>query len=284
MASIGPTTLYREKSVIHRFDDRAGSGRDQDPNWVLKSNRLTMEVAARSETNTVVVRGHNVAGALRMAAIVAERFMRDPHIFRAGNPYPPEWGTLWERKVSGYERQFNRDNWVSLHVGGQTVFTTRDSPPIATIERLAQGADLDERTVRTASAELFPGAQDTDLVVQHDSQTAVVVTPFSGYLRAAILERKGGRTGSFSVSVYHTDQRKARPGGLLSFSADLIESYNLRQFLERAPGGADGSTAAPDHMRQQIEAAVTRRHELAQYIEGYENANKVLYRPERPDL
>jgi len=284
MASIGPITLYREKSVIHRFDDQAQAGRGQDPNWVLKSNRLTMEVTSRTEAGTVVVRGHNVAGALRMAAIVVERYLRDPQIFRPDNPYPPDWGPLWERKLSGYERTFNRDNWVSLHIAGKTIFTTRDSPPIAAIERLAQGADLDERTVRNATAELFPEARDSDLVVQHESQTAVVLTPFSSYLRAAILERKGGRTGSFSVSVYHTDQRKARPSSLLSFSADLIECYNLRQFLERAPGGVDGSTAAPDHLRQQIEAAVSRRQELAQFIHGYENANKVQYRPERPDL
>lgn len=284
MASIGPITLYREKSIVHRFDDRAETDSDPLSNWVLKSNRLTMEVSNRSQTEVVVVRGHNVAGVLRLAALVAERFLRDPAIFSPHNPYPPEWVDLWDRKVSDYERHFNRDNWVSLHSNGATVFTTRDSQPIVAIERLAQGADLNEDLVRAATADLFPSTPDADLVVQHDSQTALVVTPFSNYLRAAILERKGGRTGSFSVTVHHTAQRKARPSGLLSFCADLIESCNLRQFLERAPGGADGSTAAPDHLKQQIAAVVTRRGDLAQFISGFETANKVQYRPERPAL
>ncbi|MBB4284812.1 hypothetical protein [Roseospira goensis] len=284
MASIGPITLYREKSVIHRFDGQSGSDVPQDPSFVLKSNRLTMEVSAHSHTAPIVVRGHNIAGTLRMAAIVAERFTRDPETFSPHNPYPPDWGDLWERKVSGYERQFNRDNWTSLHVGGATIFTTRDSPPVVAIERLAQGADLDERTVRQAVASVFGCSADSDMVVQHDSQTAVVVTPFSAYLRAAILERKSGRTGSFSVSVYHTETRRARTSSLLNFCADLIESYNLRQFLERAPGASDVGATAPAHLRQQIDAVVKRRRELAQYIEGFEHANRVQYRPERPDL
>lgn len=284
MASIGPITLYREKSIIHRFVSRAESNRDQDPCWVLKSNRLTMELSSRSQSGPAVVRGHNIAGTLRMAAIVAERFMRDPDVFSPHNPYPPEWAELWDRKVSGYERQFNKDNWASLHVNGATVFATHDSPPIVAIERLAQGADLDERTVRSATVDLFDVSSDSDIVVQHDSQTAVVITPFSGYLRAAILERKSGRTGSFSMSVYHTERRKARPSTLLNFCADVIESFNLRQFLERAPGSGDSATAAPEHLRQQIDAAIGRRRDLGQYIHGFETGNKVQYRPERPEL
>jgi hypothetical protein len=42
MATIGPITLYREKSVIHRFGDRPGRGDSETPTFVLKSNRLTM--------------------------------------------------------------------------------------------------------------------------------------------------------------------------------------------------------------------------------------------------
>lgn len=288
MASLGPITLYREKSIIHRFGDRADSNSAHDPSWVLKSNRLTMEISAGGQSGPIVVRGHNVAGTLRMAAIVAQRFLRDPQLFNPHNPYPPDWDELWDQKVSAYERQFNRDNWASLHIDGRTVFTTRDSPPIVAIERLAQGADLDERTVRAATIELFEdAAAESDVVVQHDSQTAVVVTAFSSYLRAAILERKGGRTGSFSVSVYHSAERKARTSSLLNFCADLIESYNLRQFLERAPtssSGQDSGTAAPEHLRKQIAAALQRRKELGEFIHGFENGNKVQYRPERPEL
>lgn len=285
MASIGAITLYREKSIIHRFDDPSDGHEAMDGGFVLKSNRLTMETITRKGSETVVVRGQNIAGTLRMAAMVAERFLRDPNVFDPENPFIPNWGDLWTRKTSNYERQFNRDNWASLHVGGETVFTTRDSNPVTTIERLAAGADLDEKTLRAATCGLFGNISPNDVAVQHDSQTAVVITPFSDYLRAAVLERKGGRTGSFSVSVRHSSERKLRPSTVMNFCADLIESFNLRQFLERAPGENEQSAVRPTgSMLSQIEAAKARRRELGQYIDGFERANRVQYRPERPEL
>ncbi|WP_299441596.1 hypothetical protein [uncultured Rhodospira sp.] len=283
MASVGPITLYREKSVIHRFANQALHGAEA-PAFVLRSNRLTMEISAQSHSDTVVVRGHTIASTMRMAGLVAERFTRDPELFRPDNPYPPDWDALWTRMLSAYERTFNSNIWVSVHVGGDTVFTTKDSPPILAIERMAQGADLDERTVRDATRDLFGTATDTDIVAQHDSQTAVVVTPFSNYLRAAILERKEGRTGSFSISVHHTPTRKVTPHEVLFFAADLIESYNLRQFLDRVPGKETTYATAPEHLQEHIAAAVSRRNELVQFIDGFETANKVQYRPERPVL
>ncbi|MQX36061.1 hypothetical protein [Roseospira navarrensis] len=268
---------------------------------MLKSNRLTMDMSDGDRTIGAVVRGHNISGTLRLAAAVAERFLRDPGVFEPDPPYPPDWTALWNRKVSSYERRFNRDNWASLHVGGQTVFATHDSDTVRAIEKLAEGADLDEKTLRAATSGLFGDITSDDIVVQHDSQTAVVFTPFPDYLRAAVLERKGGRTGSFSVAVRHSEQHQARPNTVLTFCADVIECLNLRQFLERAPGATDpagGPASAgpsgpqetvpqgkPDAgLIQQIEAAKTRRRELSQYVEGFEHANRVQYRPERPNL
>jgi len=285
MASIGPITLYREKTIVHRFTAGGTANADQDPSFVLKSNRLVMEVLSRSVTDSVVVRGHNIPGTLRMAAIVAEQFVRDPQVVHPDHPFPPDWDELWSRKVSSYERAVNPHAWTSIHCAGETLYTNLESDPIMLIERFAQGADLDERTIQAATAGLFGAGPDEDVVVQHDSQTAVVVTPFSAYLRAAVLERKGGRTGSFSMSVFHSETQKARAGAVLNFCADMVECYNLRQFLERIPSARDDPRApAPEHLRQQVAAANARRRELMQFIEGFETANKLQYRPERPDL
>ncbi|MBB4265258.1 hypothetical protein [Roseospira visakhapatnamensis] len=252
---------------------------------MLKSNRLVMEVSSRSVTETVVVRGQNIPGTLRMAAMVAERYMRDPQVLHPENPVPPDWDDLWTRKISPYEKSVNPDNWASVHVRGKTIYASLESDPIMAIERVAQGADLDERTIRAATAGLFGAEPDEDVVVQHDSQTAVVITPFSAYLRAAVLERKGGRTGSFSVSVYHSETRRVRVGLLLNFCADVIECCNLRQFLERLPAGRDDPrTPVPEHLRQQVGGANGRRRDLMQFIKGFETAHKVQYRPDRPDL
>ncbi|KAA5607370.1 hypothetical protein F1188_00980 [Roseospira marina] len=253
---------------------------------MLRSNRLTMETSIGDKRSVVVVRGHNIAGTLRMAAIVAERFLRDPGLFEPGHAYPPDWNDLWSRKTSPYDKHFNQNNWASLHVGGETVFATRDSDALQGIERLAEGADLDEKTLRAATRGLFGTVSPDDVVVQHESQTAVVVTPFEDYLRTAVLERHSGRTGSFSFQVRRATDHPARPHSVMTFCADVIESCNLRQFLERAPDGSDRTLtpASARAIQSQIDGARKRRQELIQYIEGFEHANRVQYRPERPDV
>lgn len=163
----------------------------------IRSNRIAMSLKAKDVSETVVVRGQNIPATLRCAALVVETFTRNPMVFRRNERI--DWADKWDRRMASYERKFVPESWVSIHHGGQTLFSTNTSRHIDALEALAQGGDINEDLVRRVSQTLF--GRDEEFVVQHDSQTAVVFTPFSSYHRAAILERRGGRTGSFAVSA-----------------------------------------------------------------------------------
>ncbi|WP_404380372.1 hypothetical protein [Caenispirillum salinarum] len=282
MASVTGITLFREKTTVHSFSFDAGSEGNAAA-MSIRSNRIAMTLKAPDVTETVVVRGQNIPSTLRCAAMVVETFTRNPMVFRKDDAV--DWAEKWENRQSSYERKFVPESWVSLHHAGNTLFSTNTSRHIDALEALAQGGDINEQLVRRVSQTLF--GRDEEFVVQHDSQTAVVFTPFSSYHRAAILERRGGRTGSFAVSVHHPPKPKknVRYDTFIHFCADLIEAVNVRMFLERIKAMVEENRiSGPPITPAQVQAAMDRRRELVAYVNAFERANKVSYRPERPEL
>lgn len=274
-------TLFREKSLVFRL----GNGPKDPPVFELRSNRLTMTMKAGQRSDDVVVRGRTVPSTLRMAAIVADSYARQPTIFSKENHDQHDWKGLWLTRQNPYERRFMPDSWVSLHTRDETLFTTNPLPAVDILERLARGNDLGEKMVHQAAAELLNETNLEDLIVQHDSQTAFVFTPFKEYLRAAVLERREGRTGSFSASVYHPAKPEppVSAAAFIGFCADISEAIQIRAFHERVKSSLDGGRAASTrNLAAQVEAAMARRKDVMQFIVAFERANKVTWRPERP--
>jgi hypothetical protein len=222
---------------------------------------------------------------LRLTALVLEQFNRNPNIFADQSLHQTVWPEMWKHRVSSYERQFIPESWVSLHHEGETLFTTNPSFQIDVIERLAAGGDINDRLIRQASRDLV--GEDEDVVTQHDSQTAVVFTPFKEYHRAAILERRGGRTGSFAVSAHHPAKpgRPVRYSSFINFCADIIEALNLKVFLDRIRQMVEENRVhGPPVSAAQVAGAMGRRRDVMQFIVAYEHAHKITYRPERPQF
>ena len=117
MTEIGTITLYREKSTIHRVeemnDDDDGKA---PPALTMRSNRITIPIKTTMSTTTAVVRGQNIPGTMRMVSVVVDEIRRDVNALK--DPDAIDWESLWRRKVSKYENDYNRQNWVSVHIGG----------------------------------------------------------------------------------------------------------------------------------------------------------------------
>lgn len=283
-AVISGITLFREKSTVHRFGF-GGQHADDDAVFQIRSNRVSLQLKSGGLTENVVVRGQNIPSTLRLTAMVLEHFNAKPTIFSNEGGDPPDWSELWKQRMSSYEKQFQRESWVSLHYEGETIFTTNPSNQIEEIERIALGGDVNDSTIREVTSRLL--GTDADVVTQHDSQTAVVFTPFKEYHRAAILERRGGRTGSFAVSAHHPPKPKkpVRYSGFINFCADTIEALNLKVFLDRIRQMVEENRiTGPVVTPAQVAGAMGRKRDLMQFIVAYERANKITYRPERPEF
>ncbi len=283
MVEIGTLTLFREKSVVHSFGALDEEGQRDIPVMTLRSNRITIPVKTKISTIMAIVRGQNIPGTMRMAAVVVEEIRRDPNILQDAGSF--DWENMWRRKVSKYELDYNPENWVSLHIGGEQIFSSReDNAAIEQVEALAAGEDVTDAIVSEAAANIIGALED--LVVEHDTQTAFVFSAFPTYLRAAILERRDRKTGSYAISAYHpSPQRPVRLSHFISFCADMAEALTHKSFLDRVQDliatntiGNAGITPAL------VQATRNRRRDLTQQIENFEGANKVVYRPERPSL
>ncbi len=284
MAEIGTITLYREKSVVHRVEElNAEEGANVPPALILRSNRIPIPVKTATSTAVVVVRGQNIPGTMRMVSVVVDEIRRDPNVLKDAEAV--DWESLWRRKVSKYENDQNRQNWVSVHVGGETVFIGGEGRPgIAEVEALAMGEEVTEAIVTEAAANVLGALED--LVVEHDSQAAIVFTPGPSHHRAAILERRDRKTGAFSVSAHHpTPQRPVRLSHFISYCADMAEALTHKSFLDRVQELiAENALASSNITPAMTHAARNRRNELVEQIERFEEANKVSFRPERPNF
>ncbi|MDX2222385.1 MAG: hypothetical protein SFV21_06535 [Rhodospirillaceae bacterium] len=283
MIDIGTITLYREKSTVHRFGPGGGGGEGGTPELVISSNRVTLPLKSRVDNFNVAVRGQNVTGAMRMTAVVIDELRRDENLLY--DPGQLDWDSFWRRRLSSYEAEYNRDAWVSLHVNGTLIYTSKEGgDPALELERVAAGREVTEAMVLEAVGRML--GQTQDLVVEHDSQTAFVFTPFPTYHRAAILERQGRRTGSYAISVYHPAPAKpVRLSHFINFCADLTEALTMKGFMERVQElVATDRIAKSGITPTQITAARNRRRELQEAIENFERTNKVVYRPDRPSF
>ncbi len=283
MSEIGNLTLFREKSTVHRFIE-LGEDESDEPILKIRSNRIVVPLKLADTTYTCIIRGQNMSSTLRLTGLVIDQFRREPGMVH--DAAGMDWEGLWTRRVSTYEADYNPDNWVSMHLEGETVFSTGEEiiDVIQEIESLAAGGDVNDSIIMGASSNIVGALED--LVVEHDSQTAYVFTPFSAYHRAAVLERKGGKTGSFAVSAYHpTPKKPVRLSFFLGFTADVLEALTLTAFLERVQFMVeDNSISSSTITPSQIAAARSRKRDLMQQITGFEKAYKVTYRPERPSF
>ena len=152
------------------------------------------------------------------------------------------------------------------------------------MESLANGADITEALVNEAASNVLGALED--LVVEHDSQTAFVFSSLPTYLRAAILERRDRKTGSYAIAVHHpSPQRPVRLAAVIGFAADMAETLTHKSFLDRVQDLIASNAMNETNITPAlIQATRNRRKELIQQIEDFEHANKVVYRPERPNL
>ncbi|MBE1237865.1 hypothetical protein IHV25_09435 [Phaeovibrio sulfidiphilus] len=263
-------SLYREKTTFYKIST-ASLRRLEDKTSYLRSNRIILDM--KPFRDRVVIRANSVHNTLRCAHMILEQFSENSAALSESAEI--DWSSLWQTRLSSYDREWNPSAWCSVHVNGRHLFASRKSELIDQIEKVARGADLSEEIIREAVKPYSrPGE---DLFVEHESQTAVLFSMFPTSVRATVLERERGRTRSFSVTMPYKEDLLPLFGTRMRFVADVVEAIALREMLEGAGIAYVGSVPA-----EQLHCARERRIECLQDIIEFEQASSVVYRPERP--
>lgn len=282
MASVTGITLFREKTTVHSFSFDTGAEGNQVA-MSIRSNRIAINLKAEDVNETVVVRGQNIPSTLRCAAMVVESFTRNPMIFSKENAV--NWADKWTDRQSSYERKFVPESWVSIHHGGGRCF-----PPTrrarSTRWRPWRRAAISMSSSCTASAR-----HCSDATKSSPSSTTArrrsSLPPFPA--TTAPQSWSAGAVGRVRLrprsTIRPSPAKPVRFDTFIHFCADLIEAVNVRMFLERVKAMVEENRiSGPPITPAQVQAAMDRRRALVTYINAFERANKVSYRPERPEL
>lgn len=270
--SIGSITVNRERSVL--TNPRTGSKVE------LRSNRATFQLSKDGIAEDVVVRGQNLPATLRLCGVVIDVFQANPWVFRSDDP--PDWDRLWADAQSDYERRFVPETWAAVYVNGERVHATLDrAQVIDAIEAQAAGEEISESLLRKVTLAAGSAAEGEVMDVVHDTQMAVMLTDAREYLRCSLLQRLNGKTASLTLSAYH-ERARVSYRALLFTAANIIEALNITTFSERLRDMVRRGQVDAGITSAQVEAAITRKRELAQSVAAFERAHKVRYRPERP--
>jgi hypothetical protein len=205
-----------------------------------------MPVKTKVSTVHVVVRGQNIPSTMRMSAIALDEIRRDPNVLRDGGAV--DWFSMWRRRVSKYENDYNSANWVSLHVGGEQIFSSReDNAAVKEIESIAVGEETTNDLVLEAVQNMMGALED--FAVEHDSVTAFVMNPGVDGHRASIMERRAFKSNAFSMQVKHpTPQNPVRLSHFMNMSADVMELLTLKSFLDRVQEMAQANTLSKSNI------------------------------------
>ncbi|MBF0561807.1 MAG: hypothetical protein HQL37_07250 [Alphaproteobacteria bacterium] len=283
--AIGTIIVSREKTEIAPAKRLPNNIR-----FSLKNNRVAIKLVNPPITEKLVVRGHTLTNTTRVASAMLAAFLRDKIIFR--RPDSPDLGAIWERLQSAYDRVYVPNSWIAVYVNGKPLLTTsereRPIPDIQAridlinrIELLAGGGDVSDALLRLVLKDILD--ENKELVLHHESQTAIVLTETLNSVKFASLERTAGMKRSVSLSVA-TNKTPVTIPVMLAAAADLLEVIDLSEFLSpvRIAAASKASPGAPPIPIAQYEAATMRRRQLTEVINGFEKAYHIHYRPERP--
>lgn len=290
MVTQSAITLFREKTVVNDVSSEK-SMEDDIPVIMLRSNRVVFNYRpAAGDPLRVIVRGQNIPATLRMVYVVMNYLENNGERLSLHYLISFPWEKSWARVFSEYEKEFRPYSWVSLHVNGQHVFSTRQSVTIDALERLAMGGDITDALIEDTSRFLF--GDNRDYVIYHESQTASVFSRMQGFYRATVLERLKGKTASFVISIHDKPTEEARFSLLFEFCSYVQELLYLKSMLNKAVDFQKrfGDKIDQDEnlnriyqqMNRELEIAYRRRRQLTQLIVDFERNRRIVYLPERP--
>lgn len=275
------SSLLREKFSIHDTDPDTGEERL----IIALSNRISIELKGvkKEQSETFVIRSHNMHSAVRMAARVLKTHATAGPITHRINPF--DWEAAWDGIISDYEFRFNPDRWIAVYQKGHTVFEAGEHHLLLdVIEKCdARNQHHYDRAIPMAE-EAFKQAGKS-VKIDYDANVALVINMDKKHAKFGVILRGPNKTTTFNFSVTPREKDPLNMPQCLTTAAAYLEGVQLAFEL--------GMNNIKLHMgiierhseeEKKNKEAGRRLSRLNAEISNLERATDVRYRPEKPDL
>lgn len=273
-------SLVREKIVFS--DDQAMDDMDGDATpTIIRSNRVFLRLETKGFVEKVVVRAQNMHTTLRLASKVMYSYYKNG-LFE-GRSAPFDWEEAWNNIHTGYEKDYNPNNWGAIYINGRPAFKTTSSPFVDVVEKCALlTVDNYDATMEVTESALRQIGKT--MKINHASNVATVFHDQDGDMRCGIIHRAEGRDTTFNFTA-HGGQLHNRVPQSINIAAALLEAINLRfitKSLQYQLRAGEIANASPEGRK--LRNALGRLVALNKGISSFETTYDVKYRPEKPEL
>jgi hypothetical protein len=277
------TSLVREKIVFTgdglAFGDVPPA---EDGKITVRSNRIVLNLdGAGGKKEAVVIRAQTMAATLRYASRIMHSYFRNGLFLSRESSF--DWLANWNAIVSSYDRSYRTGLWGSVHINGNAVFKTMNSPLVDILEKCATLSkdDYDAAMNVTESALRQIGHE---MRINHETNIGAVFHDKGDSIRCGIIHRDDSADTTFSFTA-KGGEREVRIVEGIRITSAFLEGIDLRytnrrlfEKLRRREAPAVGPEA------NQQRRAYTRLLAVSRVIQNFEEFFDVRYRPEKPDF
>lgn len=273
------SSLIREKFVILENENDKES-------VVATSNRMVISFDSEitDEQETFIVRAQNMHSCIRLAALIVKERQDRGAITTRIRPF--KWEHIWNDVIKGYEKDWNPDIWGAVYFKGRAVFSDGDHHPFLDIIEKCDFVETGEYADSIQLAEDAFQQAGKDVKIEYDSNVALIVSNEKEEAKCGIILRSASKTTTFNFTA-----KPVRMNGTvklpqtLSISAAFLEGiqlafqvglYNKKMTFELIEKYSDEDKKG---QRQTERLAALNRA-----ISSYEDANYVMFRPDRPSF
>lgn len=277
------TSLLREKFTI--TEKSPSSKKKQDKPLIALSNRIVIPLISEDgiDNETFIIRTQNMHSCVRLAALIIKEFFERGTI--ANRAIPMKWKDMWLDVIKGYERDWNPDIWCTIYYKGRVIYKYGEHHPFLDIIEQCDAGNKNEYGQSVAMAENAFSQAGKDVKIEHESNTALVISCTKNIAKCGIIVRAatGITTFNFNAKEMEKDPKSIRVHTVLTVCAAFLEgiqlAYQVGLMNKKEEFKLIEKYSDDDRKHKR---AKTRLINLNRAITSYELSFDVHYRPEKP--
>lgn len=276
-------TLVREKVTFIGdgavFND---AGADNSGKTVVRSNRIVLELDSNiGKKEIVVIRTQTMASCLRFASRLMFSYFRGGLFLNRDQPF--EWAQQWSAVVSSYDRAYRPNLWASVHINGDAVFKTNNSPLVDVLEKCAM-LTKDDYDAAMGVTENALRKLGLDMRINHETNIATVIFDKGDSIRCGIIYRSDDADTTFSFTA-KGGEREVRIVEAIRIASAFLDGIDLRftsRRIQEKIRKREVPQVGPEANQQR--KAYLRLLAVNKVITHFEELFEVRYRPEKPEF